>query len=139
MKNLTHLSLLTFLLILSGCNELEEKLIGSWVVDQAYYHDEPVMWDLYSNGFSLNENHTATLPISNWEDRHTDKEKGTWKAFKENGAAYLKIDTKNPIFGRTFEIQDLRRVQDSISLGYLMKMTLVSDSLKMVCTKALYE
>jgi hypothetical protein len=36
------------------------------------------------------------------------------------------------------EIRNLRKVQDRDSWGHLMKMTLVSDSLKLDCTRAIY-
>lgn len=124
---------------LVACNSLEKKLAGGWVVDQAYYNDEAVQWDLYSNGVGLNPDNTSHLPIVNWEDRHTEKETGIWTAFEENGISYLRIETENQIFNRTFVVNDLKKVQDPVSFGYLMKMTLSSDSLKMDWTKALYK
>ncbi len=126
-------------IILVSCNPLENKLEGSWAVDQAYYNDEPVIWDLYSNVIILHENNTCDLPMIDWEDRHTSKEKGTWNVYKKEGKPYLNINTPNKIFNRTFEIYNLREVRDSVSWGYLMKMTLAADSLKMDCTKALYK
>lgn len=132
-------ALLFLTLAVFACNPLEKKLEGGWVVDQAYYHDEPVLWDLYSNGVGLKPDNTCHLPIVNWDDRHSEKEKGIWTAFKDNGKTYLKIETENKVFNRTFEIHDLRKVQDKVSFGYLMKMTLAADSLKMDWTKALYD
>ena len=126
-------------ILCAACNSLEEKLEGTWAIDQAYYHNEPVTWDLYSNAIGLKENNACSLPIGDWIDRHTDKENGIWKAFKKNGKAYLQINTENRIFDRTFEVHNLKKVRDSVSWGYLMKMTLIADSLKMDCTKALYE
>lgn len=49
--------------ILVSCNPLENKLEGGWVVDQAYYNDEPVIWDLYGNAIILNKNNTCDLPM----------------------------------------------------------------------------
>ncbi len=137
MKKILIFTIIIF--TLASCNELEKKVQGGWVVDQAYYHDEPVLWDLYSNGIGLNKDNKCNLPISDWADRHTDREKGTWKVSKKNGTPYLKINTTNKIFNRTFEIHNLRKVQDTVSWGYLMKMTLTADSIKLDCTKALYE
>lgn len=122
-----------------ACNPLEKKLEGGWVVDQAYYHNEPVLWDLYSNGFDLKPDHSCHLPIDNWDDRNTVKQTGIWTAFEEKGKIYLRIKTENRIFNREFEVTNLRKVQDTVSFGYLMKITIQADSLKMDCTKALYE
>lgn len=136
----TNLIILFACLFLISCNTLEDKLEGGWVVDQAYYHDEPVRWDLYGNGLGLREDNTCKLPPINMRSKRTpEEEKGTWKAFEENGKTYLQINTENWIFDRTFEVINLRKVQDTVSFGYLMKMTLTADSLKMDCTKALYE
>jgi len=135
----TNLIILLACLFLISCNQLENKLEGTWAIDQAYYHDEPVRWDLYTNALGLNENNTCNLPPINSRPKRTpNEEKGTWQAFEEKDKAYLEIDTENRIFDRTFEVHNLRKVQDSVSLGYLMKMTLVADSLKLDCTKALY-
>jgi len=133
--------LLTLLsaVILFGCNSLKEQLAGGWVVDQAYYHDEPVRWGFYSNGISLNDDQTCQLPIDNWDDRHSSREKGTWDAFRKNGNFYIKINSENEVLNNTFLIQDLRKIKDPVSLGYLLKMSLSVDSLRMDCTKALYE
>ncbi|WP_439484243.1 hypothetical protein [Cyclobacterium plantarum] len=136
MKNAALLFLATALV---ACNSLENKLEGGWVVDQAYYHDEPVLWDLYSNGFDLRSDHSCHLPIYNWDDRNTVKQTGIWTAFEEKGKMYLRIKTENRIFNREFEVTNLRKVQDTVSFGYLMKMTIQADSLKMDCTKAINE
>lgn len=109
------------------------------MVDQAYYHNEPLIWNLYSNGFDLKKDNTCILPISDFSHRHTDKETGTWRAFKKNNKSFIEINTTNDIFNRTFEVKKLRKVQDTVSWGYLMKMTLIADSLKLDCTKALYK
>jgi len=123
--------------LLIACEGLEDKVEGGWVIDRAYYNDEPVIWDLYTNGFDLREDNTCVLPISDWAPRDTHKETGSWEAFKGKGKSYIEISTPNTLFNRTFEVQNLRKVQDMVSRGYLMKMTLVADSLKMDCTKAM--
>lgn len=133
-------TILFLTVVVFACNPLEKKIEGGWVVDQAYYHDEPVLWNLYGNGLGLNKDYTCNLPLVNEREVRTPEEvKGTWKVFEENGKTYLEINTENWIFSREFEVTNLRKVQDSVSFGYLMKMTLKADSLKMDCTKALYE
>lgn len=136
----SNLVILFVLILLVSCNPLENKLQGGWVVDQAYYNDEPVRWDLYSNGFDLKEDNTCILPPINTRlNRSLEEERGTWEAFEKDTTTYLIIETENWLFNRTFVVRNLRKTQDSVSRGNLMKMTLIVDSLKMDCTKALYE
>ena len=131
--------LITISIFIVSCNRVEKEVQGGWVIDQAYYYDEPVIWDLYGNGMSLRKDKTCHLPaISEFHERTPEEETGTWKVFKKDNISYLEIKTHNWIFNRTFEIQNLRKVQDSISWGYLMKMTLMSDSLKLDCTRPIY-
>lgn len=137
MKNQLLIILCVFLLI-TACNPLKEKLQGGWVIDQAYYHEVPVMWDLYSNALTLRPDNTCHLPIDDWAYRHTEKEQGIWKVLQQSDSSYLRIETENRIFDRTFQILDLRKVKDMESGGFLMKMTLAADSLKMDCTRAIY-
>lgn len=134
---------LIFVFILAGISFIScergnhKKIIGAWVIDQAYYNNEPVIWDLYHNSIDLNGNHTCELPpISS---RNPGEEFGQWELSNDNDYDYLKINTENRIFNRTFKIHDLREVKDSVSWGFLMKMTLTADSLKLDCTKALYK
>lgn len=133
------ISVILFLVVLISCNSLDKKIIGNWVVDKAYWHAEPALWNLYSNGFTLKGDHTCELPIWDWEDRHSNKQKGTWKVFTQNDSIYLQINTENELFNRTFQVQNLRKERDPESWGYLTKMTLAADSLKMECTGVLYE
>jgi hypothetical protein len=142
MKNkiIYKIRLILFLtLFLVSCNNLDNQLKGGWVVDQAYYNNEPVVWDLFGNGFDLNNDYTCVLPVYNSWDRNTVKQKGTWTTYKDKNILHLKILTTNQLFNRDFQILRLRKIKDKESLGSLLKMTIVSDSLKMDCTKALYE
>lgn len=137
MKRLIILSALTILLC--SCHNLDEKIKGGWVVDQAYYNNKVVIWDLYTNSLNLKDNNNCELPpINRLSERSPDETIGKWKLYKENGKLYLQINTTNKIFNRTFEIQKLRKEKDTISWGDLLKMTILSDSLKMECTKAIF-
>lgn len=138
MKKIFTLIIFTYFIV--SCNDIEKQIQGSWVVDQAYYDDEPVLWDLYTNSFDLKDNNICDLPpINRFSERSSEEVIGTWVTFKENGKSYIKINSTNSIFNRTFQIHNLRKVQDTVSWGYLLKMTISSDSLKMDCTKALYK
>lgn len=135
MKSCTLLIIVS--LILNGCSGMDEKIQGGWVVDKAFYNDQRVVWNLYSNGFSLKSDNTCSLPISDWSHRNSAYETGSWKFFKKNGKCFIEINTINEVFNRTFEIQEFKKTQDTVSLGFLYKMTLASDSLRLKCTKAI--
>ncbi len=119
-------------LSLISCNGLEKKVQGCWVIDQAYYNGEPIIWDLYGNGLGLEKDKKCNLPLITGNN---DEGTGTWRVFKKGKVSYLEIKPNNNwIFNRTFEIQNLKLVGNDRT-GYLMKMTLVSDSLKLDCTR----
>lgn len=131
--------ILTIILSFYSCNNDNKQIKGGWLVHQAYYNNKPVIWDLYGNNINLRTDNTCLLPeINNFQNRTNDEGIGTWKIFKQDGKQYLEIQTTNKIFRRTFEVYNLRKVQDSVSLGYFMKMTLLSDSLKLECTKIIF-
>jgi hypothetical protein len=129
---------LLFLIGILSCDSLDNEIAGSWVIDNLNYSNIDADGNLYSNGFNLRDDHTCDLPIWNWSDRHSPVEKGKWKVYHENDKTYLEISSINSLFNRNFEITNLSKVLDSASFGYLLKMTLVADSLRMECTRSLY-
>lgn len=131
------LLILPLCLTITGCNSLEKKLAGTWTIDKVYFYEEPAVLNYYSNAFDLKEDYTCELPIGVWSERYSAKEQGRWKVFSRNDTMYLQIVTENTFFNNRFEIRNLRKSQDSITLGHLMKMTLIVDSLRMECTKLL--
>jgi len=137
MKNLYAFLLLSIFLF-TACDDIENQLRGTWVIDKAYINNNPVIWDLIGNAIGLDKDMTCNLPIIYVDDRHTIKETGTWEIIDKNKVKYLQIKTTNSFFNRTFEISNLRKIQDPVSLGYLMKMTLITDSLRLDCTRELY-
>ncbi len=126
-----------FLIGIISCNSRDNEVVGSWVIDSLNYSNKEEL--LYSNGFNLKNDHTCDLPIWDWTDRHSPMEKGKWEVYDSNDKTYLKITSLNRLFNRNFEITNLSKVRDSASMGYLLKMTLIADSLKIDCTKSLYE
>jgi len=146
MKRITKLFLHTIkiisligLLLFFSCENLDDNIQGGWVIDQAYYNNTPVTWDLYSNGISLNKDYTCVLPIGSPEKRHSIKETGTWIYFKKGNENFIKIKTTNEYFNNTFKIQNIHKERDSVSFGFFLKMTLISDNIQLDCTKVLYE
>ena len=127
------------ILVFTACGKLERQMHGNWIVTQAYYHNEPVIWDLYHHCMDLREDNKCDLPpINDFKNRTEEEQIGVWRLVNKDNKAYLQIETENWIFNRTFEIHNLRKVQDTVNWGYLMKMTLTSDSLKLDCTRVLY-
>ncbi len=125
--------MMLILLVLNSCNTIEDEIQGEWVFDQAYYNNEPVFWDLCTNGMSLSKDGTCDLPPLNYDDS-----KGIWKVIKKNNTIILSIETNNEIFNRNFRVSKLGKVHYPKKRACLIKMTLLSDSLKLECTKIAY-
>jgi hypothetical protein len=122
-----------------SCNSLDRDLSGDWVIDYVQVQEVPGALNLYSNGFSLNEDHSCYLPIADWADRHTEKQRGKWRIFSQSDSVFLQIETKNHLFNRTFLVEDLRKEKDPVSGGDLTRMKLIADSLILECTGIAYK
>jgi hypothetical protein len=135
LTNFEDMNKMTFFLILmtilyTACNKFKNELTGGWLIENVYYNNKPVIYDLYTNSFDLNEDNTCNnLPISSINESQPGVETGTWKSYVEKGESYIQIKSKNKIFNRKFRILDLR------SEGNLIKMTIASDSVKLICSK----
>jgi len=136
MKNKTIL-LLIFIALVS-CNKVESALQGGWLIEKVYYNNKPVIYDLYSNSFDLKKDNTCWLPSSAMNENQAGVETGTWESYSIDTISYLKIKSVNKIFNRTFRVLNFRKEMDNKKYGYLLKMTLVADSLKMICEKVPY-
>jgi hypothetical protein len=134
------LILLLLLASLTSCNKLESNLRGGWEIEKVYYHNKPVIYDLYTNRLDFNKDHTCRLPVtaSALDENKLGGEKGSWEAYTKDNISYLKIKSENKIFNRTFRVLNFRKELDNIQYGYLLKMTLIADSLKMECAKVPY-
>lgn len=128
--------LLFFVSIITSCNNTEDIIIGSWAVDSAYYNEEPLIWDLYSNGITFYDDHSCVLPFNNYI-KLENCEKGKWNIEKENNYEYLKITSTNSIFNRSFKINkiEFKNIKNSNIKNYHIILT--SDSLKLECFKTI--
>jgi hypothetical protein len=117
--------------------EIKSKLVGTWAIHQAYINDQPFFWNLIGNSIGLDANDSCNLPILRNEDRHTIKETGIWELQNKNNRTFIQIRTTNDFFNRTFEIKSFNKVKDQRNGGFLLTMTLESDSLVLDCAKAL--
>jgi hypothetical protein len=132
------LTLFFTLISLLACNKLKSTLQGDWLIEKVYYNNKPVIYDLYSNGFNLNKDHTCWLPMSAVNENQPDVEKGSWETYTKDTVSYLKIQTVNKVFNRTFRVLNFRKELDYKKYGYLLKMTLIADSLRIECAKVPY-
>lgn len=65
-------------ILITSCNSLADKIEGGWVIDQAYYHNRPVVWNLYNNALELNADGNCYLPpINRRSERSKEEEIGT--------------------------------------------------------------
>ena len=118
-----------------SCNNIENKVQGHWTIEKMTKGKIDLLQVLYSNGFGLKEDHSCTLPIDNLKDRHSRKETGEWKVFEKSGKEYLQIISENKNFHGTYHITNSKTITDSISLGQLVKISFVSDSITIHCIK----
>src|SRR4051812_35330734 len=112
------------LLILSitfSCNKLENKVIGSWSIEMLEGN-----YDILTNGLNLKKDHTVILPMTDVSEPNTEMETGTWKVYHKGDKEFLEINTPNFKFNREYEVKNYRRVLDTISYGYLIKVTFQS-------------
>jgi hypothetical protein len=136
MKNVSFI-LLIFLLL--SCNNIKKDLEGGWIINQAYINNKPVIWDFYNNCIDLKKDKTCELPpINSFINRNQNECVGYWDVKEKDNSFYLVIKTNNVFFNRTFEVSEIIKVTDSVSFGNLMKMSLISDSIKLDCSKELY-
>lgn len=131
-------STILIIMAMCSCNVSDTKMRGGWLVESAYYHDVPVRYDLLSNSFELNNDHGCWLPVAPGTELHTADESGRWSTYKSNDTLYLRIETTNKIFNRTFSVTNYRVVDDKMKGGMITRATLASDSLKFECYKAPY-
>lgn len=137
MKKFTIFIILSFCFF--ACNDFEKQLKGMWVVEQAYIYNEPVGWNLHSNCFHIEDNYNCTLPVANLNLINSNERVGSWKLVLEKKKYYLVIDSKNELFNRKFEVQNLRKVKDQRTGGFYFKMSLAADSIKFDCMRAVYD
>jgi hypothetical protein len=116
---------------LYSCNTIEKKIQGDWAIE-----DIKAPFVLLTNGLNLKKDHSCELPMVNVSERHTNKEIGEWRIFEKNKKSYLQIISENEYFNDIYEISNINRVQDTVSFGFLIKMTLTSDKTTMRCARA---
>jgi hypothetical protein len=119
--------------IFSACNK-SEKIEGGWIINQALYHNNPVIINLSSNAFDLHDDYTCSLPISENMINDILTGKGTWSCHENNDTIFCSIKTKNKIFNRNFRVLNYT-VNKKPGLSPIIKATFTSDSLKLECTK----
>jgi len=132
-----------FIVLLSintGCeNDDKEFLYGQWVIDKAYHNNQPVIWDLNSNGIGFYQNDSCSLPaFGSKSTSYSDMKSGTWKLIKKDSSLFIHIETTNSIFNRAFKITNLNQSKGELHLGNYTKMTILSDSMKLKCTKVIH-
>lgn len=131
------LSISFIYLFIYGCTSYKNQVVGNWHINDVYYHNEPVVYDLPGNYFNLLDNNVCRLPTQ-YNEQNTAKEHGQWTYYKKDGISYLNVVTENELFNRTYTIINLEKKQDMESYGYYYEMTLVADSLKMICWRQHY-
>jgi hypothetical protein len=135
LKVIYIIQLLIVTCILDSCIKVEEDISGYWVVEEAYINKKPFIWEFMDNSIILNSDSTCQIPFKEDDFFNNEFRTGKWKFYEVDGKMFLQIISKNDFFGRKFQIRNLRN-ENEVSYGYYKKMTLVDDSLEILCVKA---
>lgn len=123
----TILVLLPALILFSSCNTEKKKLVGWWAIDSITIKGENRKIDLSVNSFTFEDNGDCRLPMLEFKGI----ESGQWRIEKDEDDRYLIIESKNnPLVGR------YRLIYFKDPKKKLYRMSLQSDSIEMVCSKA---
>lgn len=116
-----------FATFLFSCNKEKQKLVGWWAIDDITINGIYRKVDLSPNTFTFRDDGTCKLPTLSWEGI----ESGQWRIEKDEDDRYLLIESKNnPLVGR------YRLIYFKDPKKKLYRMSLQSDSIEMVCSKA---
>lgn len=121
---------LTLCLSWSACKHMP-AVGGGWVVED-YKGDRPLL----TNGLSLYDDGTCSLPMTDVDQHKTALMQGTWEAYEQADLYYLRISTTHPQFNDTYQVVAFKQVTDSVSWGKLLVMELRSDRTWMLCKRA---
>ena len=123
---------LIFLILICCKSPLENKVAGVWVIDA--YEGE---FQLATNGLVLKKDNSCGLPMTYKNNHEYFKVSGKWEIISNSGKNYLLIHSANHPLCTKYQIVRLETVIDQHSYGNLLKMTLVSEKVKLECTRAL--
>lgn len=116
-----------FATLLFSCNKEKGKLVGWWAIDDIAIEGQNRKIDLSFNTITFENDGTCKLPLLSWEGQ----QEGRWRIEKDEDDRYLIIESKNnPLVGR------YRLIYFKDPKKKLYRMSLQSDSIEMVCSKA---
>ena len=126
MKTLTYLILV--LTILSCSNPEIKKLKGSWTIDSIEEDEQDVLFQFTSTLITFKNNNDCVLP----ESKGNNNTKGKWILNKENENYYIEIEIDGNKLSGKYKI-DFKNDNEK----QLLKLSLLSDDKKIVCSKLL--
>lgn len=114
--------------LFSFCNTEKEKLVGWWAIDSIKIDGVNRKVDLSVNAFTFEGDGDCRLPMLEFKGI----ESGHWRIEKDEDDRYLIIESSdNPLVGR------YRMIYFKDPKKKLYRMSLQSDAIEMVCSKAL--
>lgn len=119
-------------LLVYGCNKDKDKdkdkLVGWWTIDDILVNDKRALMSLDANSLVFENDGNCSLPLFNFKGI----DKGKWHIEEDEDDRYLVIESKN-----NFMIGRYRLFFFKDPKNKLYKMSLASDSIRMVCSKGL--
>jgi len=127
MRRIVTVLFISFFMI--GCNQDEQKLIGSWVIEKIAIGDEPnSLGRLGFNMITFNKEGDCDLPLLDL----TDSEKGKWILERNKQDKFLTIKAFKSIFARKYQVYFYPDPERRLNC-----MKLKSDIVVIYCTKFL--
>ncbi len=126
------------LLSLISCGKQASDLInGIWSIDEIYFQDQDFRFNILGNMLSF-DNRECVIPIIYRASKNNliplkKQDDGLWHTTEENGCYYLHIETTNKLFNGRHKIVFWKDEQEK-----LVKMTISSKDLYLVCRKGLF-
>jgi len=68
--------------------DLEKKIVGVWVINAIYYHDQNLKSKLSVNTITIEKNQTCSLPVVDVNDKNISKAIGYWKIMDKDSVIH---------------------------------------------------
>lgn len=128
MRVLIRIFICLFMVFVCGCSKDKKKLVGWWGIDDIMVNHENALTSLDANTLTFTDDGNCSLPLFNFKGT----EKGKWHIEEDEDDRYLIIESKNNFMVGRYRLFFFKDPKNK-----LYKMSLASDSIRMLCSKGL--
>ncbi len=131
MKTMKILTYLVFMMTFVSCSNQEtKKLEGSWTIDSIEINGQDIISQFTSNIITFKKDNACILP----QPRENNNTEGKWKINKKNKLYYIEILSEGNKLNGKYKIDFKNDTNEQ-----LLKMYLLSNDKKIVCTKLFHK